>query len=479
MIFPKADLHIHPLLKAYGHSFYTNNNPDDASSGASPWFRDPDTFKDDAIENIFGFAPYRQSDFTSCKRGNLKVIVNSFYSIEQGFLLVKNTELLQTVDKAAGKTLADAITEFGKDWIEKIRSSDYNYFTDLIGQMDYCNVLQNKIPVNGVSRYRVLPSAANFDADVRTGDLLVMNSVEGAQSLCNGNNPGLPEQWQGIEERIRQVKAHPCRPFYVTLAHHFYNGLCSHCESLFDLEKIIVGQQLGMSTLKTAPISSPTEITPLGLKVIDLLLSEDNGSRVLIDIKHMSKGARTEFYAYRKEKYPGIPIIYSHGACRKFYDFEINIDEEDITQIAASGGIIGIEMDQRVLGYNDAMKGKRAARWAGNLFRSGKQRRRLWADIVWENMLHIAETCYQSGFRENPWQYVCIGSDYDGIINPVNEFRTIDTLADLLSTLQEYLTSYWSDKNAVIPEGTGGDVSDIIYQIGYGNLVKFIKLYFK
>src|SRR5215212_9213684 len=116
MIFPKADLHIHPFLKPYGHSYYTNNNPADATSGASPWFRDLDNLKDDAVENGLGFSPYRQSDFTSCKSGNFKIVINSHYAIEQGFLEVKDTLLMNAVDKVAGKALANTITEFGKEW---------------------------------------------------------------------------------------------------------------------------------------------------------------------------------------------------------------------------------------------------------------------------------------------------------------------------------------------------------------------------
>ena len=45
------------------------------------------------------------------------------------------------------------------------------------------------------------------------GDLIIINSIEGAQGLCNGNNPGDANQWSGIETRVAQLKAHYADPF--------------------------------------------------------------------------------------------------------------------------------------------------------------------------------------------------------------------------------------------------------------------------
>ena len=481
MKIPKTDLHSHPFLKPYGHSYYENNNPEDACSGASPWMKDQNTGVDDLLENAAGFAPYRQADFTSCKDGNVRMIVNSFYAVEQGFLDTKS----EILDKVAGKTLANIITEFGKSWIAEIKSDTYNYYNDLLRQMNYADILQNKVPLNGVSKYRVIRSGDKLLEELKTGDLIVVNSFEGAQALCNGNDPADLLQWNGIEDRIVQIKNHACRPFFVTLAHHFYNGLCSHSESLFDLKDIIRGQELGMGTLRewtsddgvVHPPLCDREITPIGYKVIELLLTTDNGPSVLIDIKHMSEKARKEFYMYRKEIHPGLPVIYSHGATQKYYPFEINLSENDIREIVSSRGMIGIEIDQRILGYN-LSKG-RFTKWFKNIFKKDQKQNMMWAKCYWDNLIHIAEVSYAAGLKENPWQYISIGSDFDGIINPLNEFRTIDRLDDLLASLQEYLRLYWSEPNPVIPVNCGGAPSDVVYLIGYKNLVMFTQEHFK
>ncbi|RYY08670.1 MAG: hypothetical protein EOO04_39660, partial [Chitinophagaceae bacterium] len=201
------------------------------------------------------------------------------------------------------------------------------------------------------------------------------------------------------------------------------------------------------------------------------------GQRVLVDVKHMSELARKEFYAYRNTMHPAVPIIYSHGACQKYYKFEINLSENDIVEIAKSNGIIGLEIDQRILGYNEA--GNRFKKWVKNIFKKDSKQKLGWAEVYWANLLCIAETCYLAGFKDDPWKFISIGSDFDGVINPLNEFRTIDKLDDLINSLQEHLRNYWQGPSPVIPANCGGAPSDVMYNVGYKNLICFTDAYFR
>ena len=484
MNLPKTDLHVHPFLKPYGHSKFKNNNVMNANQPASVWFVDKGAKGDIPLENTIGFAPYRQSDFTSCRNSNYRLIVNSLYPIEQGFFDLKNTVLWNAIDKIAGIWLENLITDFGKAYIDEIKSKDFNYYRDLLGQMDYVQAMHNKVPNNGISKYQVLTTGKDFEKRETEGDLLVINTIEGAQSLCNGNDPTDDSQWEGVEDRIRTIKSHPGRPFYITLAHHFYNGLTSHCESLFMINKFIKGQSYGMTTLKKPKKGAPAgtlictnEITPIGYKVLNALLSTSNGPRIFIDVKHMSKLARKEFYSFRTRNYPDLPIIYSHGGSYSNNKIELNLTNEDIVEIARSGGIMGLELDQRVMGYNEENKGRRFDRWVRNAFRRDQKQNEMWAEPIWNNLMDIAETCYKNGL--DPWKHICIGSDYDGIINPLNEYRTVSQINELMTCLQDFLTDYWSLKQPVIPKNTGGNPSDIIYQLAYKNTVNFVKQHFK
>ena len=63
--------------------------------------------------------------------------------------------------------------------------------------------------------------------------------------------------------QISKSKAWPYPPFFVTLAHHFDNGLGGHAISLSDTISKFVDQKKGLNS----------DITPLGIEVIKSLLS--------------------------------------------------------------------------------------------------------------------------------------------------------------------------------------------------------------
>src|SRR5690606_17482948 len=123
--------------------------------------------------------------------------------------------------------------------------------------------------------------------------------------------------------------------------------------------------------------------TDAGWKVIRALLSLDEnntpdhslGRRILIDVKHMSARARSEFYGKIirpcLEQGRSIPVIASHCGYsgikslndldrsspdenddtiidQKFYGWNINLAQEDIEVILLTGGLVGMSFDQRI-----------------------------------------------------------------------------------------------------------------------------------
>ena len=111
-------------------------------------------------------------------------------------------------------------------------------------------------------------------------------------------------------------------------------------------------------------------VNKYGENVITRLL-DDSLRRIQIDLKHSDVPAR-EFILNQYEKL-GLPPICSHCAvtgisknfsspvvdeysllnsslARKFYPFSINLYNEEVTQICKAGGIIGIPLEERVLG---------------------------------------------------------------------------------------------------------------------------------
>jgi hypothetical protein len=89
--------------------------------------------------------------------------------------------------------------------------------------------------------------------------------------------------------------------------------------------------------------------------------------------------------------------------------------------------------------------------------------------------LFVAEQCYALDSSKNPWQMICLGSDLDGVINPLNKFRTASDFQNLADALFQYVQEYWSSGNSIIPKNhINLDAHDVVYKIMYSNALNFI-----
>ncbi|MDB5272469.1 MAG: peptidase [Chitinophagaceae bacterium] len=472
------DIHVHPTLKPYGKSYYVDNNHGkqhnsfDLYSEACVWHKDQVSLISEAEENTAGFAIYTQADFTTLRKGQLKVVVASLYPMEKGFFKTK-----QDLPKEARSFIGNCITAFGKSRINAVLSDQFNYWEDVKSEYGFLQLLDNQIPSGGASRYKLISSFQ--EVDFSQDYIYVLLSVEGSHLFCEGNDTRDENSWKNLDQNVAHMKnpvTWPHTPVFLTFAHHFYNGLCSHAESLPSALQTFLDQSDGLEK----PVDGNNYITAHGYHLIDLLYSTENGKRILIDIKHMAKATRKEFYAYHASKYSAIPVIYSHGGVRgshPYYDKEINVDDEDIDYICKSGGLIGMEMDQRIMGYNGTTD--KFLHWLKNIFHSHNKLDIQWAEPFWNSVIYIAEHCYKNKISESdPWKFVCLGTDYDGIINPLNRYRTADTLPMLREVLINYLNDYWSQSNPTIPNLTGGPADQVIDKIMYHNAFLFLTSHF-
>lgn len=238
----------------------------------------------------------------------------------------------------------------------------------------------------------------------------------------------------------------------------------------------------------------------------------------LIDVKHMSVFSRHKFYQLREElgeEHPEtlrLPIISSHTgftfcSLQDFleqknyrssirYDhgktipeiqaknrvigktnfllnnkifanpWTINLFDEEIIEIMQSNGLIGISMDQRILGSAKGMlDGSRPEyfkdpeaiplyeweKWFKNgtydleeafstTHKTDRQVRHIYllcAHILYAVRLGYSEMNWVG--ESSPWDHICIGSDYDGLINPINPYDDITSIGDLRNDLLVYL----------------------------------------
>src|SRR5690606_23504785 len=127
---------------------------------------------------------------------------------------------------------------------------------------------------------------------------------------------------QQILDRIDQLKQWPHPIFFVTIAHHFDNGICGHAHSIPDAGRLVMNQEPRMH-------EGFEEEDDIGRRVVRALLDLDTslepqgGRRILIDCKHMSPQTRRQYYAEFVTPYnakaadngwPVIPVFFSHAA---------------------------------------------------------------------------------------------------------------------------------------------------------------------
>lgn len=304
--------------------------------------------------------------------------------------------------------------------------------------------------------------------------------------------------------------------FYITLTH------LSHI-----IEQPLATHAFGMKMLKHGafyPVGNG--LTPLGKEVIQAAytITVEEGDKttpapVLIDIKHMGLKSRQDFYEYRKTNptYANIPIIASHVGVtgyslpewqdalseyaafaqagiraievmtkRKkagewgsslndeftFNPWSINLMDEDIVEVLRTGGLIGVSLDVRILGFQAkiGLSPKEQSEYLSvadfKTFFPHRQVRGLTAEPLesmetaesWLvptkeerhplclcfNMLHIVSVAKANKSEidakvQDPWKHICIGSDFDGLIDPVKICRDSSKMPDLEKVLLKWL----------------------------------------
>lgn len=465
---PIIDIHVHPSIKPYGNSFCPKNNFKDLSSPSCIWHKDTSTDVDKLLENAVGVGRYRQSDFSTLTEGHYSIICLSQYPIEKDFFKIKGQK-----SEILGRILGQFASLLSRQRVDFVLSANYNYFEDLNKEYEFLKLLNGSSPEGSTKTYRLMASRADL---ISTSNLYVILTIEGAHVFCDGTDTRNPNNWKNLTQNVAKVKNWDTPPFFITLAHHFYNGLCTHAQSLYDASAKLLNQEYGMRNEGFKPEDTELPISALGEQLIDLLLQTNNGRRIHIDVKHMSIEARTAYYHLLETKYKDqkIPVIWSHGAV-DFDKQEINMNLDlDVKKIYQTNGLIGIEIDQRILGYNN----NRFVKWFKSVFSSKRRREFNDAEYVWKQIITIAEYAYDIGYTQNPWSCLSMGTDYDGIINALNSYRDASTVPTLAENLVQHLDKYW-DNNPKIKQPSGTNAQKIINDIMYYNAFDFINKHFK
>ena len=244
---------------------------------------------------------------------------------------------------------------------------------------------------------------------------------------------------------------------------------------------------------KISPVAF-LEATFLGIDMDGLYKPDEFGRRILIDVKHLNAISRNEYYRdfvmpSLKTDNP-IPVVASHVAYsgkeklqeliagmedekdndfterygHKFNNWNINLCDEDVINIYKSKGLIGINLDQRVLGVS----------------KEDVKKEETHANYVWQNIKAMMLAVINSNdpeitSKKEITQIFCLGTDFDGFIDPLNKYPTVMDFEQLRLNLIEVIEND-PDKDKLLFDL---EVETFVKKICFDNAYDFVIKNFK
>ena len=459
----KIDIHCHPQLKPYGraHAYSPLIQSENAKEVSSLWYSSPPSYVDKAANNLLGITQFPQANLSAAAKADVQVMVVAIGCIEKGFIQFKGIAGLFE------KVLVNLTAGFGKKRIEVLKNME-DYWSDFQQEAAFIRSGEGR-PVQVNNRWMTYKLVRNFSELNRLIEqnkqvpeqntpgqpvtIAVIPCVEGLHILNTGLGKAVNRA--DVLAKLKALKNSPARPWFVSICHHFFNDLCGHARSFKSPMINTLDQSEGMDS----------GFTDLGKEVLEVLLSEADGGPVFVDLKHMSIAARTYYIDLIKQpKYEGkVPLIISHGVCNgakdytaggpthqtignDFYDIplksvkagydrtgklidtnQINFYDDEILDMIRSKGIIGIQLDERRIA-ND-MTFKKLKKTANTEYNEKFQ----YSKLVWHQVQYIAQLADRRGLPG--WHHIAIGCDFDGIVDPLNRFWTLEEYG----ALEEFL----------------------------------------
>jgi microsomal dipeptidase-like Zn-dependent dipeptidase len=462
--------------------------------------------KEPIIDTTIPVANYSQASMIQLAKSNVKIVFASLYPIEQGFFNLNGST------SEEDELLIDLFLRFPPKRVASVKSHDHDYFDDLTNEYHWLKKDESKpegdhsfIIAGGfedVKNHFGLDN--NFNIANHESPVVVILTIEGAHSLgCGQENTKHidPDDLDNIDtqalltklkQNINIIKnwdgGNHC-PLFITFCHHFWNQLCGHSISFAKMANKVMNQD------NSANPEYNTPFTKLGMEVLhELVKRNENGKRILIDTKHMTVSARKWYYQFALEN--DLPVFTSHSASNEiddldishekcdshynadkkyqksqtFNNWDINLTREEIILVVKTGGLIGLNFDQRILTGKVQLAFVKFRQFFSCL--AGK--RRLWAKPIVNNIIGIVQIlATEFGPEDNRiWEHITIGSDFDGIINPLHKYNTVEEYASLLPVLCELLRAQRSLE--ILKNKTDEQIDEIIEGFMFKNVLRFL-----
>jgi microsomal dipeptidase-like Zn-dependent dipeptidase len=436
-----------------------------------------------------------QSSLSQIKKGRGSLIVCALYGLESGF-----------AGSGLIKLAAGLSPHAEKRFLQEIERGEWGYNQLMMGDWKHLMLSRN---LSSEKSFRHLSSMVDYDPDSK--QIQVILAAEGGHNFYDSDQ--LPGLHSGvIENLLFHKKPENPRLLYVTLTHLQQSVFCTHA--------------YGMKLIKNPtfyPVGSG--LNSLGKAFIRAALSQQNGKPIWIDVKHMSLRSRLEFYKLRAVEFPDAPIVATHmgitgvsylkkpvkkvqtnlqthgvevfyyrsvGAMDTYFNpWSINLYDEDIQEIMRSGGLIGLSLDQRILGGGNVskeifsmeefdpvefqpIKKPNYHRLAVDHHNTAQKFRDWQIRYFCNNWLHAVKIGLEV-IGDDAWNHLCIGSDFDGLIDPIDDFKSAAAYKLIFGRLVQWMP--------VVAQATGipmapDEVQQKVKGLVHDNAIQFLQQHY-
>lgn len=429
--------------------------------------------------------------------------------------------------------------KLSKNLLEKIESNEYKPFSDFL-------MKRNLQPyIDASSSFNIL-NKDSFKKALPKNKVNVFFTIEGCHSLVDeinfvdGNQKYNPDSiLKNLDKVLAKVNV-----LAVNITHLQQSSLCNHA----------FGMQIS-NTTDFLPAGNGLEND--GRKVVQGLFDR----KICVDVKHMGYKSRkdlmTEIDAgkfknkqpvvcthagftgtsfknwsgYIQVKRPLLGAIYveltkpfnpknqpTRPGFPTFNLSTINLFDEEIAWIIKNGGLIGISLDRRILGYVDQFDEKitgedssssrivdkeyfSKTEWAALGIKNPEigrfindedsltldeleeateqsipQRDEFFYDHFLNHLQHYFKVCHENGIDiKKAQKQITIGSDYDGLINPFFNISTVAKMSNLKSYVRINLKNFLDSLPDAKVWSKGFNVDTFVEDLFYNNGILFVK----
>lgn len=401
------------------------------------------------------YPKYSQSHLEALAVSNVRFICVNLSPIEQPFI---NSPAMVAEKNKAGTV--SCLTGIVANQLY-LRQREVNYYADVVDNIHYWERFEDRTHnILGMPyRYKIIRKKSDVDSVLQNPYLIgVLFTIEGGHSVghsiyINENITNEPEYKNLVNENILRLKGN--MPLSANTDQYLDIPIVFFSPCKF-FQNGMGGQALGLTKTQqdiyTRPMGLDEKPSQMGKDLIDSLLAR-SGRRILIDVSNM--GQEYRLHCYKSIERAGIlgediPLIASHcgisGKSSKeaFYKkkdddaknnnsylnhWHRNLSKEDILNIYNSKGIIGITLDKTVLA------GQLALTEIENAQPGTSQKRKACLKLLMANILTVVQTIDDA----KAWDMIAIGSNFDGMFEPLDVYTSAEELPRLADDIQLFL----------------------------------------